>query len=76
MKFMLYLHSYIKVFVNYIAISTVSGISYQDEEATGWFDWFDGYRSLMVEGAIDKEVLPLLTQQGVVPNLGMILHEL
>lgn len=45
------------------------GISYQDEEATGWFDWFDGYRSLMVEGAIDKEVLPLLTQQGVVPNL-------
>ncbi|XP_045204432.2 S-adenosylmethionine-dependent methyltransferase Rv2258c-like [Mercenaria mercenaria] len=45
------------------------GISYQDEEASGWFDWFDGYRSLMCDNTVDNEYIPLLTQQGVVPKL-------
>lgn len=45
------------------------GISYHDEHASEFLHWLNSYRALMCDETVDKKIIPLLDQQGVVSRL-------
>ena len=57
----------------YLAVLSVSGFGFEEEPT--WFEWFKNYRATMADHALETELIPRLTDQGIIPKLGKVLQE-